>query len=80
MPNAPISSDAPTVLACSGFLGMKDIHPARFARALCDRGDPFFSFDYRGFGQSEGPPRRVRLEGQVGDHRWLMTLPTLAAV
>lgn len=48
-------SRKPLVLTCSGFLGLKDIHPARFARSLTRRGYPCFGFDYRGFGKSDPP-------------------------
>src|SRR5262249_34761570 len=39
----------PVVIACSGYLGQKVIHPARFARALTPRGFAVLAFDYRGF-------------------------------
>lgn len=57
----------PMVIACSGFTGLRHIHPARFARFLTKRGQPCFSFDYRGFADSEGPRHRVLLEEQVRD-------------
>lgn len=55
------------VVPCSGFTGLMDFHPARFARALTARGITCFGFDYRGFGDSEGVPGRVILEEQVRD-------------
>jgi len=57
----------PMVIACSGFTGLRNIHPARFARALTARGMPCFGFDYRGFADSEGIPGRVLLEEQIRD-------------
>lgn len=57
----------PLVVPCSGFTGLMDFHPARFARALTERGLVCFGFDYRGFGGSEGKPGRVILEEQVRD-------------
>jgi uncharacterized protein len=59
----------PLVIACSGFTGLHQIHPARFARYLTARGYLCFSFDYRGFGDSEGEKMRVILEEQVRDIR-----------
>ncbi len=59
--------DRPIVLTCSGFMGLNRIHPARFARALTARGYTCFGFDYRGFADSEGEPRRVLLEEQISD-------------
>jgi fermentation-respiration switch protein FrsA (DUF1100 family) len=49
----------PTVIAASGFQGLKVIHPERFARALTPRGFAVLAFDYRGFGMSEGERGRL---------------------
>lgn len=57
----------PLVLVCSGFMGLRNIHPERFARALTARGFTCFGFDYRGFGPSEGTPGAVLLEEQIRD-------------
>jgi len=61
------SVEHPLVMPCSGFTGLRNIHPERFARYLTDHGFICFSFDYRGFGESEGVRRRVILEEQVRD-------------
>lgn len=58
---------APLLIICSGFMGLKNLHPARFARALTLKGYPCFGFDYRGFAKSEGEKRRVLLEEQISD-------------
>ncbi len=57
----------PIIIPCSGFTGLRCIHPERFARYLTQHGYLCFSFDYRGFGTSEGIRRRVILEEQVRD-------------
>lgn len=57
----------PLIIPCSGFTGLKDIHPARFARYLTGRGYLCFAFDYRGFAESEGERGRVILDEQVRD-------------
>lgn len=57
----------PIVIANSGFTGLRNIHPERFARYLTARGWPCFGFDYRGFAESEGKRNRVLLEEQVRD-------------
>lgn len=49
----------PVVVAASGFQGLKVIHPERFARALTPLGYAVLSFDYRGFGESEGERGRL---------------------
>lgn len=61
------SRSHPVVIICSGFTGLRSIHPARFARYLTQRGHVCFGFDYRGFADSEGPRRRVVLDEQVRD-------------
>jgi len=58
---------AAITIACSGFTGLRRIHPARFARFLTGKGHACFGFDYRGFADSEGPRGRVLLEEQVRD-------------
>lgn len=65
-PDTP-RADRPLVVICSGYTGMKRIHPERYARFLTRQGYPCFGFDYRGFGASEGTPGEVRLEDQVTD-------------
>lgn len=66
-PDGGADPSSPLVLVCSGFMGLRNIHPERFARALTARGLPCFGFDYRGFGPSEGTPGAVLLEEQVRD-------------
>jgi uncharacterized protein len=63
----PSDGQLPLVVPCSGFTGLMDLHPARFARALTRAGLVCFGFDYRGFGESEGERGRVILEEQVRD-------------
>lgn len=57
----------PIIIMCSGFLGLKNIHPARFARGLTDLRFTLFGFDYRGFAESEGERGKVLIEDQVSD-------------
>lgn len=61
------SEKTPIVIACSGFTGLKHIHPERFARSWTKRGFICFGFDYRGFGESEGARGRVQIHEQVRD-------------
>lgn len=65
----PSGERLPLVLPCSGFTGLCDIHPERFARSLTRRGLACFGFDFRGFAKSGGPRNRVILEEQVRDIR-----------
>ncbi|MGH3666225.1 MAG: alpha/beta hydrolase [Egibacteraceae bacterium] len=59
----------PAIVTCSGYTGLKDIHPARFARALAPLGFVCLAFDYRGYGQSEGERGRLVPQDQVKDVR-----------
>ena len=59
--------EAALLVICSGFMGLKNIHPERFARQFTQRGYPCFGFDYRGFGRSEGPRGQVCIDEQVRD-------------
>ncbi|MEX1077948.1 MAG: alpha/beta fold hydrolase [Homoserinimonas sp.] len=49
----------PVLIPCSGYQGLKVIHPERFARTLVPRGFAVLAFDYRGFGLSEGERGRL---------------------
>jgi pimeloyl-ACP methyl ester carboxylesterase len=49
----------PVVVFCSGYQGFKDLVPAVFWGPLTDAGIACFSFDYRGYGTSEGDSGRV---------------------
>ncbi len=59
----------PVLVAASGYLGLKVIHPERFARALTPRGYAVLAFDYRGFGLSEGERGRLAPQDWVQDIR-----------
>jgi pimeloyl-ACP methyl ester carboxylesterase len=64
-PDGPL----PAVVTASGYTGLKDIHPARFARALTVAGYACLAFDYRGHGYSEGQRGRLVPQEQVEDVR-----------
>lgn len=64
-----VGEQRPAVIACSGYQGLKTIHPERFARTLVPDGYVCLSFDYRGFGASEGERGRLVPQDQVEDVR-----------
>src|SRR4051794_27394640 len=66
-PDSGAREDKPLVVTCSGFRGLKNIHPARFARLLTRRGYTCFGFDYRGSGRSEGSLREIAPQQQALD-------------
>jgi pimeloyl-ACP methyl ester carboxylesterase len=59
----------PAVITCSGYQGQRVMQPARFARALTPLGYVCLSFDYRGFGRSEGDRGRLVPQEQCEDVR-----------
>lgn len=63
----------PVVLLCSGFQGLKELIPAKLWGPFADAGYACFTFDYRGFGTSDGVRGRVLLEEQVEDVRNAIT-------
>jgi pimeloyl-ACP methyl ester carboxylesterase len=65
----PTDGRVPVAIACSGYQGLKGIHPERFARTLVPEGYLCLSFDYRGFGASEGERGRLVPQEQVEDVR-----------
>jgi dienelactone hydrolase len=69
----------PAIVSCSGYQGLKDIHPARFGRTFAPEGYVCLAFDYRGFGDSEGERGRLVPQEQVEDVRsaisFLETVP-----
>jgi uncharacterized protein len=69
LPDAPPDGRLPALVGCSGYQGLKTIHPARFARALVPHGHAVLSFDYRGFGRSDGERGRLVPQEQVEDVR-----------
>lgn len=46
----------PCIIPNSGYMGLNEIYPALYARALTKRGYAAFGFDYRGFLENEGLP------------------------
>jgi uncharacterized protein len=69
LPPRSRATPVPAVIPCSGYTGLKDMQPARFARALLPRGYACLTFDYRGFGASEGARGWLVPQEQVEDVR-----------
>jgi len=64
----------PVVVICSGFQGLKELIPAKLWGPFTDAGYACFSFDYRGFGTSDGERGRVLPMEQVADVQNAVTL------
>ncbi len=59
----------PAVLLCHGFAGIKELLLPAHAQAFAQAGFAALTFDYRGFGASEGVPGRLVPIEQVADIR-----------
>lgn len=61
------------VLLCHGYTGVKDLYLPDAARALNDAGYVAMTFDYKGWGDSEGVRSRLAPYGRVMDVQAAMT-------
>ncbi len=64
----------PGIVICHGFTGIKELYLPDIARHLTRAGYICLLFDYRGFGESEGPRWRLIPMEQVDDIRNGLTL------
>lgn len=63
----------PTVVLCHGFAGVKELLLPNFAKKFAEEGFIAFTFDYRGFGESEGNKGVIIPNEQVRDIRNAIT-------
>jgi len=61
------SSNTPAIVLCHGFCGIREILLPPFAEAFVRAGFAAITFDYRGFGDSEGERGRLVPEMQIAD-------------
>lgn len=57
----------PAVLLCHGYTGLKRLYMPDVGRYLARNGIAALAFDYKGWGESEGPPLRLAPYGRVAD-------------
>ena len=67
------SGPHPGVVLCHGFTGIKELILPYYARRFAEAGFAALAFDYRGFGESEGPRGRLIPLEQVNDIRNAVT-------
>lgn len=72
-PADAVAPRSPGVVLCQGFGGFKEGTPPALATHLATHGYTVLTFDYRGFGESEGPRGRLDPFGQVQDIRDAIT-------
>ncbi len=61
------------VVLCHGYTGVKDLYLPDNARVLCDAGYVVLTFDYKGWGKSEGARDRLAPYSRVADVQSAMT-------
>lgn len=65
--SANSNDKAPVIVLCHGFCGIRDILLPPFAEAFVNAGFAAITFDYRGFGDSEGERGRLVPAMQIAD-------------
>ncbi|MGW6781020.1 UilS family quorum-quenching N-acyl-homoserine lactonase [Brucella pseudogrignonensis] len=80
---ASTSTKSPSIILCHGFCGIREILLPDFAEAFTRAGFSTITFDYRGFGDSEGERGRLVPAMQIDDTicvvNWAREQPTLDA-
>ncbi len=64
----------PALLLCHGFAGVKELLLPNYAEEFCKNGFITLTFDYRGFGESEGERGKLSPQAQIIDIRNAITL------
>ncbi len=72
LPEAHVAG-APAILLCHGFAGVKEMLLPAFAERFAEAGYVAMTFDYRGFGGSEGDPGRLEPVLQIEDIQHAIT-------
>ncbi len=67
------------VLLCHGYTGVKDLYLPDNARVLTEAGYVAMTFDYKGWGTSEGPRARLNPYGRVADAHAALTFLAMQA-
>ncbi len=61
------------IVLCHGYTGVKDLYLPDNARILKQAGYVVLAFDYKGWGESEGPRTRLSPHGRVADVQAALT-------
>ena len=61
------------IVLCHGYTGVKDLYLPDNARVLCEAGYAVLTFDYKGWGKSEGVRDRLAPHSRVADVQAAMT-------
>lgn len=68
------SAGRPGVLLCHGYTGVRNLYLPDNARVLVEAGYVVMTFDYKGWGDSDGPPGRLAPHGRVADCHAALTV------
>jgi fermentation-respiration switch protein FrsA (DUF1100 family) len=71
--NLPKDEKRAGIVLCHGYTGVKDLYLPDNARALNDAGYVVLTFDYKGWGESEGTRSRLAPMSRVADVQAAMT-------
>jgi len=55
------------IVLCHGYTGVRNLYLPDFARVLNGAGYVVLTFDYKGWGDSEGPPARLAPYSRVAE-------------
>ena len=72
-PGSAGDASLPGVVLCNGYTTTKELYLPPLATAMAEAGFVALTFDYRGFGESAGPPGRLIPLEQVEDTRNAVT-------
>ena len=61
------------IVLCHGYTGVKDLYLPDNAHVLTEAGYVALAFDYKGWGESEGPRSRLAPHGRVADVQAALT-------
>lgn len=73
LPDRAESEARPGVVLCCGYTGVKNLYLDEMGRRFARGGYVALTFDYKGWGQSEGPPLRLAPYGRVEDTQAALT-------
>lgn len=71
--NLPVGEKRAGILLCHGYTGVRNLYLPDTARALTEAGYVVLTFDYKGWGDSEGSPSRLAPYGRVLDSQAALT-------
>lgn len=74
LPNDGSDARRPATLLCHGYTGTRDLYLPDIARPLTDAGFVVMTFDYKGWGDSDGPKSRLDPYGRVADAQAALTV------